>query len=129
MPRSPTWWPTSTPRRTSSTRTTSGAGPAPSATRSPSYDVYYAGKAFLCTAVARWVSEEGLFLDVCTDGELTVALRADVDPARIGFHGNNKSWAELRRAVSVGVGRIIVDSFHEIERLEQITAELGRPCR
>ena len=92
------------------------------------YDVYYAGKAFLCTTVARWVMEEGLFLDVCTDGELTVALRAGVDPARIGFHGNNKSYAELRRAVADGVGRIIVDSFHEIERLEQITAEL-RPDR
>ena len=90
------------------------------------YDVYYAGKAFLCTAVAGWVMEEGLFLDVCTDGELTVALRAGAEPARIGFHGNNKSYAELRRAVAEGVGRIIVDSFHEIERLEQITAELRR---
>jgi diaminopimelate decarboxylase len=87
------------------------------------YDVYYAGKAFLCTTLARWVQEEGLFLDVCTDGELSVALRAGVDPARIGFHGNNKSHAELRRAVSVGVGRIIVDSVHEIDRLVQITGE------
>ena len=90
------------------------------------YDVYYAGKAFLCTTVARWVAEEGLCLDVCSGGELTVAERAGVDPARIGFHGNNKSYAELRRAVALGVGRIIVDSFHEIERLEQITAETGR---
>jgi len=90
------------------------------------YDVYYAGKAFLCTTVARWVAEEGLFLDVCTGGELTVAERAGVDPARIGFHGNNKSYAELRRAVTLGVGRIIVDSFHEIGRLEQITADTGR---
>ena len=90
------------------------------------YDVYYAGKAFLCTTLARWVVEEGLLLDVCTDGELTVALRAGVDPARIGFHGNNKSHAELRRAVAAGVGRVIVDSFHEIDRLEQITAETGR---
>ena len=91
-----------------------------------SYDVYYAGKAFLCTTVARWVAEEGLYLDVCTGGELTVAERAGVDPARIGFHGNNKSYAELRRAVALGVGRIIVDSFQEIERLEQITADTGR---
>src|SRR3954454_15766325 len=60
------------------------------------YDVYYAGKAFLCTAVARWIKEEGLFLDVCSDNELTVALRAEVDPARIGYHGNNKSAMELR---------------------------------
>jgi diaminopimelate decarboxylase len=89
------------------------------------YDVYYAGKAFLCTTVAQWVVEEGLLLDVCTTGELSVALRAGVDPALIGFHGNNKSHAELRRAVALGVGRIIVDSFQEIERLEEITAELA----
>ncbi|MGZ5418150.1 MAG: diaminopimelate decarboxylase [Nocardioides sp.] len=91
------------------------------------YDVYYAGKAFLCTAVARWVAEEGLCLDVCSTGELTVALRAGFDPQRIGYHGNNKSAAELRRAVEVGVGRIVVDSFTEIERLAAVTAELGRP--
>ncbi|GAB2883732.1 diaminopimelate decarboxylase [Nocardioides pacificus] len=89
------------------------------------YDVYYAGKAFLCTTVARWIAEEGLHLDVCSGGELTVALRGGMDPARIGYHGNNKSVAELRRAVEVGVGRIIVDSFHEIARLDQITAETG----
>ena len=59
------------------------------------YDVYYAGKAFLCTTVVGWVAEEGLCLDVCSGGELTVALRAGFDPARIGFHGNNKSYAEL----------------------------------
>src|SRR5690606_2022269 len=69
------------------------------------YDVYYAGKAFLCTTVARWIAEEGLHLDVCSGGELTVALRGGMDPARIGYHGNNKSVAELRRAVEVGVGR------------------------
>ncbi|MBB6629190.1 diaminopimelate decarboxylase [Nocardioides sp. KIGAM211] len=89
------------------------------------YDVYYAGKAFLCTAAARWIAEEGLSLDVCSGGELTVAERAGVDPARIGFHGNNKTPAELRRAVRLGVGRIIVDSFVEIERLAAIVAELG----
>jgi diaminopimelate decarboxylase len=93
------------------------------------YDVYYAGKAFLCTSVARWVAEEGLCLDVCSDGELTVALRAGVDPARIGYHGNNKTTAELRRAVEAGVGRVVVDSFAEIERLSAVTAELGRPAR
>jgi diaminopimelate decarboxylase len=86
------------------------------------YDVYYAGKAFLCTTVARWVAEEGLCLDVCSGGELSVAERAGVDPARIGFHGNNKSLDELTRAVDLGIGRIIVDSFHEIERLTEIVA-------
>jgi diaminopimelate decarboxylase len=89
------------------------------------YDVYYAGKAFLCTSVARWVAEEGLLLDVCSAGELSVAERAGFDPARIGFHGNNKTPAELRRAVRMGVGRIIVDSFVEIERLADIAAEHG----
>ena len=90
------------------------------------YDVYYAGKAFLCTTVARWVAEEGLSLDVASDGELSVALRAGFDPARIGYHGNNKSRADLERAVRAGVGRIIVDSFWEIERLAEVTAALGR---
>ncbi len=90
------------------------------------YDVYYAGKAFLCTTVARWVAEEGLSLDVCSAGELAVALRAGFDPARIGYHGNNKTTDELRRAVEGGVGRIVVDSFHEIERLIAVTTELDR---
>jgi diaminopimelate decarboxylase len=93
------------------------------------YDVFYAGKAFLCTTTARWVAEEGLCLDVCSGGELTVAERAGFDPARIGFHGNNKTPAELRRAVELGVGRIIVDSFVEIERLSAIVAELGATAR
>jgi len=93
------------------------------------YDVYYAGKAFLCTAVARWVSEEGLSLDVCSNGELSVALRAGVDPARIGYHGNNKSVTELRRAVAEGVGRIVLDSFHEIERVAMIAQDTGLPAR
>ncbi|HEX4472390.1 MAG TPA: diaminopimelate decarboxylase [Nocardioides sp.] len=90
------------------------------------YDVYYAGKAFLCTTVARWIAEEGLSLDVCSDGELTVALRAGFDPARIGYHGNTKTEVELMRAVAEGVGRIVVDSFDEIDRLERVTAGLGR---
>ncbi len=84
------------------------------------FDVYYAGKAFLCTTIASWIAEEGLCLDVCSNSELTVALRGGVDPARIGYHGNNKTTAELRRAVEAGVGRIVVDSFHEIERLVEI---------
>ena len=87
------------------------------------FDVYYAGKAFLCTAVVRWVMEEGLKLDVCTGGELAVALRAGADPARLGFHGNNKSEQELARALNTGVGRIIVDSEYEIDRLIALAAE------
>ncbi len=93
------------------------------------WDVFYAGKAFLCTTIARWVAEEGLSLDVCTGGELTVAERAGFPMERIGFHGNNKSVGELERAVELGVGRIIVDSFHELERLSRITRSLGRTAR
>jgi len=85
--------------------------------------VAYASKAFLCTAMARLVGEEGLDLDVATGGELHVALRAGFPPDRIVFHGNNKSAAELRTALAAGVGRIVVDSFDELERLEQLAAE------
>jgi diaminopimelate decarboxylase len=88
-------------------------------------DVYYAGKAFMSVASVRWIAEEGLNLDVCSGGELAVALQADFDPARIGFHGNNKSLDELTRAVEVGVGRIIVDSPAEIDRLAAIATAYG----
>ncbi|MDO9377850.1 MAG: diaminopimelate decarboxylase [Nocardioidaceae bacterium] len=92
-------------------------------------DVYYASKAFLCVATARWVAEEGLSIDVCTGGELAVALRADVPPARIALHGNNKSLAEITRALDLGVGRIIVDSFDEIDRIVSVATELGVTAR
>ncbi|WBB54848.1 diaminopimelate decarboxylase [Verrucosispora sp. WMMD573] len=91
----------------------------------PDEDIYYAGKAFLCRAVVRMIAEEGMFLDVCSGGELAVALAGGMPPERIGFHGNNKSVAELSRALDVGVGRIIVDSFHEIERLTALARERG----
>jgi diaminopimelate decarboxylase len=83
----------------------------------PDADVYYAGKAFLCVAVARWVTDAGLGLDVCTGGELAVAERAGVPGERIVFHGNNKSTSELERALDYGVGRVVVDSFEELARL------------
>lgn len=91
--------------------------------------VYYAGKAFLCKGVVRWVAEEGLRLDVCTGGELAVALAAGMDPARMAFHGNNKSRAELSAALDAEVGTIVVDSFAEIERLTELARENGtRPA-
>jgi diaminopimelate decarboxylase len=93
------------------------------------FDVYYAGKAFLCTAVARWVAEEGLHLDVCTGGEMAVAERAGFPMERVGFHGNNKSVAELERAVRLGVGRTIIDSFEEVDRLAAVCAEQGATAR
>src|SRR5690606_33044470 len=91
----------------------------------PTADVYYAGKSFLCVATARWIAEEGLNLDVCTGGELAVALRAGFPTERIGLRGNNKSVPELRRALEVGVGRLSIDSFEEIDRLAALSAELG----
>ena len=91
--------------------------------------VFYAGKAFLCSTLVRWLAEEGLFLDTCSFGELTTALRAGLDPSRIGHHGNNKTEAELRLALTSGVGRIIVDSADEITRLEELCAELGTTAR
>jgi diaminopimelate decarboxylase len=84
--------------------------------------VAYAGKAFLCTAMARLVAEEGLHLDVATGGELHVARSADFPPERIVMHGNNKSVAELEAALDAAVGRIVVDSFDEIDRLEALLA-------
>src|SRR5271165_2332750 len=79
--------------------------------------VCYAAKAFCSRAVLRWITEEGLGVDVCTGGELEVALSAGVDPSVITLHGNNKLPAELDRAVAAGVGHIVVDSFEEIARL------------
>jgi diaminopimelate decarboxylase len=87
--------------------------------------VFYAGKAFLCTAVARWVEEEGLGLDVCTGGELAVAVRAGFPGERMLLHGNNKSVAELAAALDAGVGLVVVDSATEIERLDEMCAERG----
>jgi len=61
------------------------------------HDVFYAGEALLCTTVARWVAEEDLCLDVCSEDELTVVLRAGFDPARIGHHGNTGGCWRCRR--------------------------------
>ncbi len=88
-------------------------------------DIYYAGKAFLCTAVARWVAEEGLGLDVASGGELAVAQRVSFPADRIAVHGNNKSVEEIHQALSYGVGRIVVDSFTEIDRVVAVASELG----
>jgi diaminopimelate decarboxylase len=88
-------------------------------------DVFYAAKAFLCTAVARWVAEEGLSMDVCTGGELAVALRAGFPPERLAFHGNNKSVSEIERAVGGGVGRFVVDSFDDLVRVAAVAERLG----
>ncbi|WP_336923282.1 diaminopimelate decarboxylase [Aquipuribacter sp. SD81] len=88
-------------------------------------DVYYAAKAFVSVAVARWVHEEGLRLDTCTGGELAVGVRAGVPGAAMGLHGNNKSDAEIDRALAHGVGRIVVDSAEEPARIARIARERG----
>jgi diaminopimelate decarboxylase len=87
--------------------------------------VFYAAKAFCSRAVLRWVSQEGLGVDVCTGGELEVALQAGVDPSMITLHGSNKLMDELERAVAAGVGHIVVDSFEEIARLAHLTEEIS----
>lgn len=86
------------------------------------WGVYYAAKAFVSARVAGWAVADGLNVDCSTAGELTVALRGGVPGERIGMHGNNKSEAELAMALDAGVGRIIVDSFDEIERLSALAA-------
>jgi diaminopimelate decarboxylase len=85
--------------------------------------VYYAAKAFCAKAVIRIVAEEGLNLDVCTGGELTVALAAGMPARRMKLHGNNKSVRELSRALDAGIGLIVVDSFDEINRLTALAKE------
>jgi diaminopimelate decarboxylase len=89
--------------------------------------VVYAGKAFLCTAMARLAAEEELCLDVATGGELHVARAAGFPPARLVFHGNNKSDDELREALDARVGRIVADSFDELDRLEHLTTDAATP--
>jgi diaminopimelate decarboxylase len=88
-------------------------------------DIYYAAKALLTKTVGQWIADEGLGLDVSTGGELEVALAAGFPPERMLMHGNNKSVDELRRAVEVGVGRIVLDSDVEIARLTHVADSLG----
>ncbi|AAT88619.1 diaminopimelate decarboxylase [Leifsonia xyli subsp. xyli] len=87
--------------------------------------VYYAGKAFLSIEVARWMAGAGLNIDVCSGGELAVALAAGVAADRLGFHGNNKSEAEIEAAVSAGVGAIVIDSVQEIDRVAAAASRHG----
>jgi diaminopimelate decarboxylase len=89
--------------------------------------VAYASKAFLCTALARVIDDEGLHLDCATGGELFVALHAKLPAERIVLHGNNKSDAELTAAIDAGVGRIAVDSFDELERIDRVGRDREQP--
>ena len=89
-------------------------------------NLYYAAKSFICVEVAKWLLELKVNLDVCTGGELTVALAANFPAERIEFHGNNKSVAEIEMAVNAGVGTIVIDSFIEIDRVAQIAKAAGK---
>ena len=89
-------------------------------------EVFYASKAFTCTALAHWISEIGIGIDVCTGGELAVALAGGINPARIEVHGNNKSAAEIDRAVVAGVKTIVMDSLFEIERVATAAKKHGK---
>lgn len=88
--------------------------------------VYYASKSLLTTEVVRWVAASGLNIDVCSGGELALALAGGIEPSRIGMHGNNKSVYEIGQAVTAGVGAIVIDSEIEIERIASIAAEQGK---
>ncbi|AYO30676.1 diaminopimelate decarboxylase [Biomaibacter acetigenes] len=83
-------------------------------------EVIYAGKAFLTMGMCKIIEEEDLSLDVVSGGELYTAISAEFPAKRIYFHGNNKSYEELRMAVKYGVGRIIVDNFYELEMLKDL---------
>ena len=87
--------------------------------------LYYAAKSFISVEVAKWLKELKVGLDVCSGGELAVALAADFPAADIEFHGNNKSEAEITAAIKAGVGTIVIDSFDEISRVSKIAKELN----
>lgn len=92
-------------------------------------DVYYAGKSFLCTAVVKWVEEEGLRLDTASGGELAVAARAGIAGERVALHGNNKSDAEITRALDMKLGRIVVDSLDELVRVGALAEARGEQAK
>ena len=88
--------------------------------------IYYAAKSFICVEVAKWLKELKVGLDVCTGGELAVALAADFPASDIEFHGNNKSVAEITTAIKNGVGTIVIDSFDELSRVAKIASDFKK---
>ena len=87
--------------------------------------VLYAGKAFINKALALILKEEGLGLDVVSGGEMGIARSAGFPLDKVYFHGNNKSAEELRMALEWGIGRVVVDNFHELAMLGRIASEQG----
>jgi diaminopimelate decarboxylase len=91
--------------------------------------VYFAAKAFICVEVARWIADLGIGIDVCTGGELAVALKGGIKGENIELHGNNKSVEEIEQAVAAGVGTIVMDSLFEIERVATAAKAAGKVQR
>jgi len=94
--------------------------------RHPASQIVYAAKAYINPALAQIFDQEGLGLDVVSGGELAIAKAAGFPLERVYFHGNNKGPDELAEAVKHGIGRVVVDSFHELELLERIAADAGK---
>ena len=88
--------------------------------------LYYAAKSFICIEIAKWLKELKLGLDVCSAGELAVALAADFPASDIEFHGNNKSESEITTDIKAGVGTIVIDSFDELTRVAEIAKSLKK---
>ncbi|MDP7470505.1 MAG: diaminopimelate decarboxylase, partial [Dehalococcoidia bacterium] len=92
----------------------------------PRSRVLYAAKAFLGQGLARMIADERLGMDVVSGGELSLAHKAGFPPERIHFHGNNKGREELELALTLGVGRVVVDNFHELDLLQEVTKDAER---
>jgi diaminopimelate decarboxylase len=88
--------------------------------------IYYASKAFMSVEIASWINELQLNIDVASGGELAAALASGISADRIGLHGNNKSTREIARAITAGVGAIVLDSEIEIERVAAAAAPKTR---
>jgi diaminopimelate decarboxylase len=85
--------------------------------------IFYASKAFTSSLFIKLIVNEGMGVDVATEGELRVALAGGCKPENIIFHGNNKSVDELAFAIDKKVGLFAVDSFFEIARLAQLAID------
>jgi diaminopimelate decarboxylase len=93
------------------------------------FQVAYASKAFCTMAMCRIVDEEGLSLDVVSDGELFTALQAGFPPERIHFHGNNKTPEEIEMGLDANIGCFVADNFTELDMLASIAAEKGKTAK
>ncbi len=93
----------------------------------PDARIVYAGKAYLSSALLSIIADEGMWLDVVSGGEMMMAYRSGFPIERVVFHGNNKTPDELRLALDLGIGEIVIDNFHEIDLLDEFTHQTGKP--